>query len=128
LAYSCTCAANNSAPGLQYYKETMPTFICEQVFANCIAAGVGDAAAQAVCKKNEANNCGQLNPDNFTAAATTTSASSSSAASTSKASTATGAAASSSTSHAAAATLAANAKFFGTGALAVGLGAMGYLI
>lgn len=106
----------------------MPTFICEQVFANCILAGANDAAAQAVCNKNEKANCGQLDPSKFVAAVTTTSGSSTTAAATSGASAATGTAASSSTSHAAAATLAANAKYFGTGALAVGLGAMGLLI
>jgi hypothetical protein len=104
----------------------MPTFICEQVFANCITAGANDAAAQLVCNKNEKANCGQLSPDNFTAAAATTSKSAATAASTAAAGASS--AASSSSSKAAAATLVANAKYFGTGALAVGLGAMGLLI
>ncbi|KAF8858072.1 hypothetical protein BDZ45DRAFT_726220 [Acephala macrosclerotiorum] len=125
LAYSCTCAANNSAPGLQYYKETMPTFICEQVFTNCIAANAGDAAAQNLCNTNEQNNCGHLDPANFTAAVTTTSASSSA---TTSASAASGSATSTSTSKGAGATMAAM-RNLGTGAFAVGVGAaFGYMI
>jgi hypothetical protein len=126
LAYSCTCAANNSAPGLQYYKETMPTFICEQVFTNCISTNAGDAAAQALCTKNEQNNCGHLDPANFTAAAATTTSASSSATGTS-ASAATGSATSTS-SKAGAATMAAM-RNLGTGAFAIGVGAaFGYMI
>ncbi|KAE8443052.1 hypothetical protein EG329_002375 [Mollisiaceae sp. DMI_Dod_QoI] len=127
LTFSCTCASNNSQPGLQYYKETMPTFICEQIFTNCIAQNVGDAAAQALCNSNEQNNCGHLDPDNFTAVATTTSSSSTSATAAATSAAGSGSATSSS-SKAAAATLAAM-RNFGTGALAIGVGAaFGYMV
>ncbi|RFU30014.1 hypothetical protein B7463_g6302, partial [Scytalidium lignicola] len=80
LTFNCTCAANNSAPGLQYYTQTMPTFICEQIFQNCIVAGENDAAAQRLCTQNEAKNCGHLNPENFTAVPSSSSAAPSSTA------------------------------------------------
>ncbi|RQM08314.1 hypothetical protein DH86_00003797 [Scytalidium sp. 3C] len=93
LAYNCTCASNNSAPGLQYYQQTMPTFICEKIFQNCIVAGENDAAAQQLCKQNEANNCGHLSPPNGTTPSSTSAAPSSApASSASAAATATGSA------------------------------------
>jgi hypothetical protein len=131
LDYSCTCASNNSAPGLQYYIGSIQTFICEAVFANCISDNAGDAAAQNVCNENEKTNCGHLNPDNFTsAAATTTAASASATASKTGSATAASGTASSSSSKAAAATMApvANMRNLGTGALAVGFAAMGFML
>ncbi|KUJ11681.1 uncharacterized protein LY89DRAFT_229665 [Mollisia scopiformis] len=67
LDYGCTCASNSSAPGLLYYTETIPTYCCEQNYANCISAASGDASAQATCQQNEKTNCGHLDPANFTA-------------------------------------------------------------
>jgi len=127
LTFNCTCTANNSQPGLQYYTETIPTFECELIFTNCNANNVGDAAAQALCKTNEQKNCGHLNPDNFTEAPATTTSTSATATPTS-ASAATGSATSTSTSKAAAATMAAM-RNLGTGAFAVGVGAaFGYML
>ncbi|KAE9376479.1 hypothetical protein N431DRAFT_181342 [Stipitochalara longipes BDJ] len=76
LNFTCTCASNNSAPGLQYYMQTMPTFICEENFKLCNAAAinaVNSSAAQAACVATEQNDCGHIDPANFTAAAATTS-------------------------------------------------------
>ncbi|KHJ31596.1 putative pci domain-containing protein [Erysiphe necator] len=73
LNYSCHCGANNSSPGLQYYKETMPTFICEMVFDNCIKAGENSQAAQALCTENEKRDCGHLSPEDFVGVAPTSS-------------------------------------------------------
>jgi hypothetical protein len=129
LIFNCTCTANNSAPGLQYYTQTIDTFECELNFQNCIANNTGDQAAQALCTSNEKKNCGQLSPDNFTAAAATTptSSASASATQTSSVSAASGSATSTS-SKAAAATMAAM-RNLGTGAFAIGVGAaFGYML
>jgi len=122
LAYSCICAANNSAPGLQYYTTTLPTFECLQVFNICNADNVGDAAAQALCLTNKDNDCGTLDPTNFTASvSSSSSATSSPTGSSSSASTV----ATSSSSKAAAATMAALPVLqnYGSGAMAVGFAA-----
>lgn len=37
LKWECTCSSNSSAPGLQYYTQTIPTFICNQLTADCVA-------------------------------------------------------------------------------------------
>ncbi|KAF7936359.1 uncharacterized protein EAE98_002578 [Botrytis deweyae] len=123
LNYTCTCSSNGSTPGLQYYTQTLPTYICETVFANCIAAGENDAAAQKLCRETEAKNCGQLDPDNYTAPATTSASSTASA-------TATGTSAASATSASAAATSSAAAsalnigREYGTGIFAAGVAAV----
>ncbi|PBP26952.1 PCI domain-containing protein [Diplocarpon rosae] len=131
LTYNCTCQSNNSAPGLAYYTGTVPTFICEQVFQNCIAAGENDAAAQSVCTKNEVANCGHLDADNFTAPAPTSSSSSSSPTGTgAQNQAATGTPATTSSSSAAAPTLFPYlGQSFGTGAMALGAAAaFGYAL
>ncbi|PQE06461.1 pci domain-containing protein [Rutstroemia sp. NJR-2017a WRK4] len=128
LNYTCTCSSNGSAPGLQYYTNSMPTFICEQIYQNCIIAGQNVAAAQKVCNENELANCGHLNPANYTAAATT-SASSSSASATA---TATSSGTASSVSSSAAAATSSNAaavsmnigREYGTGIFVAGVGAV----
>ncbi len=109
----------------------MPTFICEQVFQNCIAAGENDAAAQSVCTKNEKANCGQLSPENFTeAAATTSSSATASPTGTVSSAAATGTNPASSSSTAAAATMMPfPGQSFGTGAVALGVAAaFGYML
>ncbi|ATZ54808.1 hypothetical protein BCIN_11g01400 [Botrytis cinerea B05.10] len=124
LNYTCTCSSNGSTPGLQYYKQTMPTYICETIYANCIAAGENDAAAQKLCKETEAKNCGQLDPDKFTAPATTSASSTASATATStSAASATSASASAATSSAAASALNIGHEF-GTGIFAAGFAAV----
>lgn len=75
LAFTCLCTSNNSVPGLQYYTQTMPTFICEEVYKICIANGENDQAAQNACTKTRDADCGTLNPANYTAAPSSTSAS-----------------------------------------------------
>merc|ERR1711939_924261 len=61
--------ANSSEPGLIYYQNTMPTFICEEIYKDCKEANVGVSSAQAQCDAAEKANCGHLDPANFTAAA-----------------------------------------------------------
>ncbi|EHK26450.1 uncharacterized protein TRIVIDRAFT_92091 [Trichoderma virens Gv29-8] len=81
LSYDCTCASNSSAPGLQYYTQTLPTFICEQLFSNCIQTNAGNQDGQTACKNNIQKLCATRNPptaaeisslDASTAAAETT--------------------------------------------------------
>jgi len=74
LEFHCLCTTNNSAPGLQYYTQTMPTFICEEEYQKCISEATNNAAAQAACAATEKAECGQLDPANFTAVAASPSA------------------------------------------------------
>lgn len=66
LKFDCICRSNNSAPGLQYYLQTMPTFICEQAYQNCIEENVGDSRAQDNCRTNIQSKCGTISPANAT--------------------------------------------------------------
>ncbi|KAH8665761.1 hypothetical protein BGZ60DRAFT_54958 [Tricladium varicosporioides] len=118
LKYTCTCS-NGSAPGLEYYTTTMPTFICEKIYDNCIIAGQNNANAQKLCTAAEQNNCGRLDPSKYTAPASTSSSASTSASATG-AQAASSSAASTSASKAAAATMAVVAREYGTGLLAAG--------
>ncbi|KAL2066880.1 hypothetical protein VTL71DRAFT_1304 [Oculimacula yallundae] len=67
LDFTCTCASNSSSPGLQYYQNSIPTFICEFTFQTCISASAGDASAQAACAADEKANCGHNDPSLFVA-------------------------------------------------------------
>ncbi|KAL5088831.1 hypothetical protein Trisim1_006247 [Trichoderma cf. simile WF8] len=62
LTYDCTCASNSSAPGLQYYTQTLPTFICEQLFSNCIQTNAGNQDGQNACKTNIQKLCATQSP------------------------------------------------------------------
>jgi hypothetical protein len=98
----------------------MPTFICQQIYQNCIVAGQNDAAAQMLCTESEEENCGKLNPANFTAPVTTSSSVSASA---TAANTASSSAAPTTSSKAAAATMMAIGREYGSGVLAAGVAA-----
>ncbi|KAL8387571.1 hypothetical protein RB595_009818 [Gaeumannomyces hyphopodioides] len=58
LQYACTCQ-NGTAPGLQYYQNSLPTFICEEAFNQCIAASVGDSTGQTKCERDIRSLCGK---------------------------------------------------------------------
>ncbi|KFA74586.1 hypothetical protein S40288_08140 [Stachybotrys chartarum IBT 40288] len=62
LEYECTCSSNSSAPGLQYYLQTMPTFICEQLYSQCINENAGDASGQEACTNQIDALCGEAEP------------------------------------------------------------------
>ncbi|KAG9244625.1 hypothetical protein BJ878DRAFT_505470 [Calycina marina] len=124
LNYTCTCAANDSAPGLEYYLNTMPTYICEQVFAVCNTDNAGVASALAKCLTDEETNCGQIDASELSfssssssasATATATSSGTAGAASTTQTDVST-----SSSEGAAAATLMAMAGNYGSGAFVAG--------
>ncbi|EHK45288.1 uncharacterized protein TrAtP1_003557 [Trichoderma atroviride] len=117
LTFDCTCASNNSAPGLQYYTQTLPTFICQQLFSSCIQSNAGNADGQDECKSKIQKLCATQNPPTIaeiskqaeasTAAATTASTSSAGHASTTSAEqSASSSASSTSSKGAAAATMA----------------------
>ncbi|KND90150.1 hypothetical protein TOPH_05131 [Tolypocladium ophioglossoides CBS 100239] len=59
LSFQCTCTSNNSMPGLQYYTQTMPSFICETLFSQCNTQQVGNADGQKACTDNIQKLCGQ---------------------------------------------------------------------
>jgi hypothetical protein len=52
LEYDCTCSSNNSAPGLQYYTQTIPFFVCRELYSQCIAQNAGNADGQDACDEN----------------------------------------------------------------------------
>lgn len=62
LAFECLCASNSSAPGLQYYIQTMPTFQCEEAFRRCNEENAGDSIGQDACEQNIRSKCGTLDP------------------------------------------------------------------
>ncbi|KAK4035068.1 hypothetical protein C8A01DRAFT_38460 [Parachaetomium inaequale] len=128
LQYTCTCS-NGSAPGLQYYIQTIPTFICEQAYSNCIAANTQSSQGQDECKTNIKSQCGTLDPSK--AEVNTPSTDSTSSASTSATQAPSGSAsqnapASTSTSRAGAA--ATNAAYIGNGVAMVAAGVFAALL
>ncbi|UNI15037.1 hypothetical protein JDV02_001609 [Purpureocillium takamizusanense] len=62
LKYECTCASNSSAPGLQFYTQTMPTFICDALYGQCNQQNAGNADGQKACTSNIKDLCGKLAP------------------------------------------------------------------
>ncbi|EFQ28918.1 uncharacterized protein GLRG_04062 [Colletotrichum graminicola M1.001] len=76
LQYSCLCSSNGSAPGLEYYEQTMPTFICNQAFEDCITANVGNKNGQDNCTTSIRSQCGTINAQADQASGSTTSATS----------------------------------------------------
>ncbi|KAK3310612.1 uncharacterized protein B0T15DRAFT_571148 [Chaetomium strumarium] len=126
LNYTCTCS-NGSAPGLQYYIQTMPTFICEQAYSDCIEQNTGNSRGQDKCKSDIQEKCGTLDPtkaqvdsgsDSSTTSATT-------AAPSATESTAQNAPASSTSRAGAAAT---NSAYIGNGAAVVAAGLFAALL
>ena len=62
LSWKCTCSSNSSAPGLQYYTQTVPTFICNELYSQCITANVNSQRGQDSCTENIHDLCGTINP------------------------------------------------------------------
>ncbi|KAJ6445726.1 chromatin structure-remodeling complex protein RSC7 [Purpureocillium lavendulum] len=75
LQYECTCASNSSMPGLQYYTQTLPTFICETLFGQCNVQNAGNADGQKACKTNIKDLCGKNDPPKAPVADSSSSAS-----------------------------------------------------
>jgi len=138
LTYSCLCT-NGSSPDLQDYINTLPDYICEAAFAQCIAAHPNDLAGQTACNTDIKVHCGFLDLANFTAAPSSSSAapstSSSAASSTAAPAATTGSSTGSATAASASATKSGAAvalsvgQSYGAGALAAGaIAAFGYLL
>ncbi|CAF3481217.1 hypothetical protein SNK03_001360 [Fusarium graminearum] len=133
LNWECTCSSNSSAPGLQYYTQTMPTFICENLFAQCISQTNTQSGSEE-CKKKIQSKCAEQSPpknlasddDDTSSTATDTATATASATKTSSDASGTAAAVSTTSSDAFAAPTMAPA---GKGAAAaVALGMLAYLI
>ncbi|KAA8567346.1 hypothetical protein EYC84_010374 [Monilinia fructicola] len=121
LNYTCTCSSNGSTPGLQYYLQTMPTFICARRSTRTVLPQERTTPPrQKLCTQAETKNCGKLDPDKYVPAATSSAASSSASATATSSSTATSATASAATSSAAASALNIGREY-GTGIFAAGV-------
>ena len=72
LTYNCICQ-NGTAPDVTAYTYTLPYYICQATFGQCINNHPNDAQGQQTCTDNE--KCGTLNA---TAASTSSSSSSAS--------------------------------------------------
>ncbi|KAH7257271.1 hypothetical protein BKA59DRAFT_508170 [Fusarium tricinctum] len=62
LKWECTCSSNSSVPGIQYYTQTMPTFICQQLFSQCITENTSSQQGQRDCKSKIDAKCAKQNP------------------------------------------------------------------
>ncbi|KAJ5392226.1 hypothetical protein N7509_007716 [Penicillium cosmopolitanum] len=71
LVYNCVCS-DGSTPDVTPYIQTVPFYVCQANFAQCIEAHPNDADGQKTCK--EAAHCGSKNASSIS---TTTTASSS---------------------------------------------------
>merc|ERR1712230_188855 len=91
FTYSCVCA-NGTVPDCTAFTQTLPYFICQETYIQCINNNPNDAQAQSVCADNE-----QCGTRNATAEALAASSAASSASKTQSGS-ATGASASASAS------------------------------
>jgi len=58
LTFSCVCS-NGTVPDVAAYKNTLPFFICEANFEQCVASHPDDAPGKQTCKDNA--KCGTLN-------------------------------------------------------------------
>ncbi|RKP04922.1 hypothetical protein THASP1DRAFT_26512 [Thamnocephalis sphaerospora] len=52
LKWNCTCGSNSSTPGIEFYQQTVPYFICEALYGQCIQQGAGTIRGQDVCNDN----------------------------------------------------------------------------
>ncbi|OHE92315.1 hypothetical protein CORC01_12377 [Colletotrichum orchidophilum] len=129
LVYSCLCP-NGSAPGLEYYEQTMPTFICQKAFQDCITANVGDARGQTNCTDTIQSQCGTINAqaDQASGASTTATASATSTPSGTGSANAGSTSAASSSSSSAWAAPTANPAHLGNAAAVAAIGLFAYML
>ncbi|OLN97007.1 hypothetical protein CCHL11_02254 [Colletotrichum chlorophyti] len=128
LEYSCICS-NGTAPGLEYYDQSMPSFICMQAFSECNTANVGNRDGQENCTTSIKDQCGTLNATEVhaTSAAATTTTAAPTGTGTGSANTAATTAPSSSSSSAFAAPTA-NPARYGNAAAIAAIGLFAYLL
>lgn len=60
LSYECLCMHNNSIPGLQYYAQTMPTYICKALYEQCRGLYGHSEEDLFDCKESFLRHCGTL--------------------------------------------------------------------
>ncbi|KAG5657148.1 hypothetical protein KAF25_001737 [Fusarium avenaceum] len=133
LKWECTCSSNSSVPGIQYYTQTMPTFICQQLFSQCITENTSSQQGQRDCKSNIEAKCAKQNPPKNVASnddddSTTTASNSATSSATKSSSDATGTAESVSTTTSDAFAAPTMAPAGRGAAAAVALGMLAYLI
>ncbi|KAI5302813.1 hypothetical protein KEM56_000333 [Ascosphaera pollenicola] len=90
LSFNCVCG-DGSTPNVAEYRNTLPFFVCEENFGQCINAHPNDLAGQKDCKSQRAQYCGTKkvptdDDDDDETTATTSSSSASKTAATSHAS------------------------------------------
>ncbi|CAN8099536.1 unnamed protein product [Discula destructiva] len=126
LNYYCTCQ-NGTEPGLQYYVNTVDTFVCQEAYSECNLANVGNAKGQSNCTTTIQDNCGTLDPADYSAggSATTSAAASGATGSSSTATAASSSAAAATSSTAGAAPT--QLQQIGTGAAAAALGLVAFM-
>jgi hypothetical protein len=83
FTYSCVCA-NGTVPDCTAFSETLPYFLCQATYGQCVAAHPNDSQGQAVCEENQ--QCGTRNATAEALAATSAAESSSAAETSSSAS------------------------------------------
>ncbi|CAG8040186.1 unnamed protein product [Penicillium olsonii] len=103
LKFSCVCS-DDSTPDVSEYIQTVPFYVCQDAYGQCIRSHPDDAEGQRACKK--AMNCGTKNASE---SSTTSSSASASASTTLAVSTSTDSSASATSSVAASSSTAANA-------------------
>lgn len=131
LDWTCLCS-NGSSPDIAAYMDTVPYYICEQSYDDCVADNPNDALAQQNCKTQIQDDCGSLNTANYTAASTSSMASSTSSSapsSTAAAATTTSASASATATAKSAATAMLIGRDYGIGLIAAGImAAFGFML
>lgn len=129
LDYSCLCS-NGSAPGLQYYTETIETFVCKQAFEDCINANVGSQSGQQNCTDSIDAKCGTLDPTDYSASGSTSASASASGTASDTASVPSASASQSATSNttSAAGALPNSIQQMGAGAAAAAIGLFAYML
>ncbi|KAJ5617127.1 hypothetical protein N7537_002241 [Penicillium hordei] len=73
LKFSCVCS-DGSTPDVTPYSQTVPFFVCQETYVQCIASHPNDADGQRACKK--AADCGSKNASAVTTTASTSTMSS----------------------------------------------------
>ncbi|KAK5064172.1 hypothetical protein LTR84_000004 [Exophiala bonariae] len=95
FTYSCICA-NGTVPDCTAFAETLPYFMCQATYGQCVAAHPNDAQGQSVCETNQ--QCGTRNATAEALALTSAAESSTAAATSSASSSASGSATAATTS------------------------------
>ncbi|KAJ5577865.1 uncharacterized protein N7459_006829 [Penicillium hispanicum] len=73
LSFNCVCS-DGSTPDVSPYIQTVPFYVCEATFGQCISSHPNDADGQKACK--QAATCGSKNASATDTTSTSTSASS----------------------------------------------------